>query len=223
MIVSRVFPQSFFQKSYYLLGVLATLGLLGYGLLYLIVMPEVSPGGFVPSSSAPAAEIPAWFGTLQALFVLIYAFAFLPVTLMFTVRRFSEHPHAVILACCLLALSLMIQITNSLPILARSIYPAPLQAVSSEVRLYLAQVESIRYLSYDVTGFTLAYIALALYAMVYPRSPRGLSLAVIASIVLFVANVLFLWIYPNAAVVLMALSILALAPVPVLLARMALE
>jgi cell division protein FtsW (lipid II flippase) len=50
-----------------------------------------------------------------------------------------------------------------------------------------------------------------------------LSYTIIASIVLFIANVPCLWFAPNAAVILMALSIFTLAPVPVFLARMAVE
>jgi len=50
-----------------------------------------------------------------------------------------------------------------------------------------------------------------------------LSYTMIGSIVLFIANVPCLWFAPNVAVILMAMSIFAFAPVPIFLARMAIE
>lgn len=46
-----------FRNCFLVLGVLSAIGPLGYGLAYIIVMPQVSPGGIVPttpgSSSGP--------------------------------------------------------------------------------------------------------------------------------------------------------------------------
>ncbi len=212
-----------FKKGFWLLGTAAAAGLVGYGLTYIVVMPSVSPDAFVPATLDPAAGTPALFGILQAAFVLSYAFAFLPVSVLFTVKRYSTNPYALILAGCLIDLSLLIQILNSLPALAAQIYPQPLISISPETLLYLRQADSIRYLSLDVAGFTLAYAAIFVYAVVYFRSHPRLSYTVIASIVLFIANVPFLWFAPNAAVILMAISIFAFAAVPIFLARMALE
>ncbi len=40
----------------------------------------------VNSSAAP------WFGTLQAFFILLYALALLPVTILFTIKRYAGNP-----------------------------------------------------------------------------------------------------------------------------------
>ncbi len=61
------------------------------------------------------------------------------------------------------------------------------------------------------------------YAIAYYRSHRWLSYTIVASIVLFVANVPCLWFAPKAAIRMTAASIFAFAPVPFLLARMAIE
>jgi hypothetical protein len=37
-----------FKKCYFVLGIPAAIGLVGYGLAYIIRMPQVSPGGFFP-------------------------------------------------------------------------------------------------------------------------------------------------------------------------------
>lgn len=99
----------------------------------------------------------------------------------------------------------------------------PVESISPEILLYLRQVDSIRYLSYDVAGFTLAYAAVFVYALIHFRSHRWLSYTIIGSIVAFIANVPFLWFAPNVAVILMSVSIFAFASVPIFLARMAIE
>ncbi len=215
--------QSVFQKGFLALGVLAAVGLVGYGLAYIIVMPKVSPGGFVPTTLGTSASASSGFGTILAVFVLVYAFALLPVNIMFTIKNYRTSPCALVFACCLTSLSLVIEILNNLPLIAVGIYPGQLTSISSDVLLYLRQVETIRWLSYDVTGFTLAYVAIFVYALVYFRSQRRLSYTILGSIALFVANVPCLWFAPNAAVILMALSIFAFALVPIYLARMATE
>ena len=210
-----------FRKGFLALGVLAAVGLVGYGLACIIVMPHVSPGGFVPTTLEIRASAPPHFGTVQAAFVLLYAFAFLPASILFTVKRYRTNPYALILAGSLIATSFLIEIFNNLPLVAVGIYPGKLASISADVLLYLRQAETIRYLSYDVAGFTLAYVAVFVYAIVYFRSHRLLSYTVIGSIVLFIANIPCLWFAPSLAVILMAMSIFALAPVPIFLARMA--
>ncbi len=215
--------QAIFRKGFLALGVLAAVGLVGYGLTDIIVMPQVSPEGFVPQTLSVRAGSPLGLGTILAAFVLVYAFAFLPVSILFTVKQYRVNPYALVLACSLIDISFLIEIINSLPLMAVGIYPGQLATISPETLLYLRQVEMLKFLSYDVAGFTLAYAAIFVYAIVYFRSHRLLSYTVIASIVLFIANVPCLWFAPNAAVILMAMSIFAFAPVPSFLARMAVE
>lgn len=210
-----------FKRCYLLLGILAAIGLVGYGLAYIIVMPKVSPDGFVPSTPGTGASF--GLGTVLAIFVLIYAFAFLPLNVMFTIKKCSVNPYALVFACCLISVSSVIEIMNNLPLIAVGIYPGKLASVSSEILLYLHQVETIKWLSYDVAGFTLIYVAIFVYAVIYFRSHRILSYAILGSIVLFIANIPCLWFAPNMAILLMALSVFALAFVPVYLARMTVE
>ena len=212
-----------FRNGFLTLGVLAAIGLLGYGLSYIVVMPKVSPNGFVPSTPGGSNGTSSHFGTILAVFILLYAFAFLPVTTLFTVKKYSVNPYALVFAGCLAGLSSLIEIFNNLPLVATGIYPGRLESISAEVLLYLHQVETIRFLAFDVAGFTLIYAASLVYAIVFFRTQRLLSLTIIASIVLFLANVPCLWFAPNAAVILMAISIFALVPVPIFLARMAIE
>jgi hypothetical protein len=212
-----------FRNGVLALGVLAAIGLLGYGLSYIVVMPKVSPNGFVPSTPGGSNGTSSHFGMILAVFVLLYAFAFLPVTTLFTVKKYSVNPYALVFAGCLAGLSSLIEIFNNLPLVATGIYPGRLESISAEVLLYLRQVETIRFLAFDVAGFTLIYAASLVYAIVFFRPQRLLSLTIIASIVLFLANVPCLWFAPNAAVILMAISIFALVPVPIFLARMAIE
>jgi hypothetical protein len=61
------------------------------------------------------------------------------------------------------------------------------------------------------------------YSLAGWESRRWPAYLVAASILLFAANVPFLWFAPRVAVVLMATSILVLASVPVHLARVATE
>jgi hypothetical protein len=163
------------------------------------------------------------FGAILAMFVLIYAFAFLPVNIAFTVRQYRTNPLALVLACCLCTTSSLIELINNLPVVAAGIYPGRLENIPPEVRLYLRQVETIRYLSFDAAGFVLIYLAFFIYAMVYVRSRRRMSFMIFGSIATFFANVPCLWFAPSMAVALLAVSVLALAPVPISLARMAIE
>ncbi len=181
------------------------------------------PNRFVAQTVSVRAETPFGFGTILAAFVLVYALAFLPVSILFTVKRFNPNPCALVLAASLIDLSFLIEIINNLPSIAIGIYPGQLASISPDTLLYLRQVEMLRFLSFDVAGFTLAYVAIFIYAIVYLRLQRWLSYTSLASIVLFIANVPCLWFAPNAAVILIVMSIFAYAPVPILLARMAIE
>jgi len=212
-----------FRNGFLALGVLAAIGLVGYGLTYIIVMPQVSPDGFVPAAREASSGASSDFGTILAALVLLYAFAFLPVTTLFTVKKYSVNPYALVFAGCLAGISSLIEIFNNLPLIATGVYPGELANVTAEVLLYLRQVEMLRFLAFDVAGFTLLYAAALVYALVFFRTHRLLSGTILASIVLFLANVPCLWFAPETAVLLMAVSIFALAPVPVCLAKMAIE
>ncbi len=212
-----------YRKGYLVLGCLAAIGLAGYGLAYIIVMPAVDPGGFIPQEAGATGGAPAGFGIWLAAFILLYAFAFLPVVVLFTIRQYKTNPYALVPGGCLMCLSLIIEIINNLPLLAAGIQPVRLAEIPVEVALYLRQMETIRYLSFDVAGFSLAYAAIFVYALVYFKTQRLLAYVILGSIALFILNVPCLWFSPNAAVILMALSVLAFAFVPVRLAWLAAE
>ncbi len=212
-----------FKKGFLALGALAAVGLLGYGLTYVIMMPQISPDRFVPQTAGISPNIASGFSTTLAAFVLLYAFAFLPVTVMFTVKKYSTNPHALVLAGSLIGLSLVIEIISNLPTLAAWAYPGRMANIPPDVSLYMRQVDTLRFLSYDVAGFTLVYAAFFCYALAYFKTHRALSYTILGSIVAFIANVPFLWIAPSAAIILMAISVFALAAVPIFMARMAVE
>jgi hypothetical protein len=215
--------QGFFKTIYLILGILTAVGLVGYGLTYLVWMPKVDPAGFSPQSLGTSSGSASARVIAQSIFILIYAFSFLPVTVMFTVKNYQKNPYGLVLAGCLAVLSFIIEIINNLPAVASAIHPGRLSAISPEVMLYLHQADSLRYLSYDVPGFSLAYAAIFIYAIIYWPTHRRISYIILGSILLFLANVPFLWVAPNAAVILMVFSIFAFAPVPLFLAREAIK
>lgn len=212
-----------FKYWYIVLGILAAIGLVGYGIAYLVIMPQVSPNTFVPVTLENINSGPKYFGIIQPVFVLLYAFAFLPVTIMFTIRQYNKNPYAIVFTGCLITVSSLIEILNNLPLLAALIYPIKPGAIPANVLLYLIQMKSINFLSYDVAGFMLIYIAFFVYGIIYYQSHKWLMLTIIGSIVLFILNVPFLWFNPNMAVILMVLSIFALAPFPIFLAKEAIQ
>lgn len=212
-----------FRKSFMALGILAGVGLFGYGFSYIVAMPQVSPAGFVPKTLAATNGTTFGFGAILAIFVLVYASAFLPVNVMFTIKRYRTNPYALVLACCLISISSLLEIINNLPVVAKGIYPDALEPIATETLIYLRQIETIQYLAYDVIGFVLIYGAVFIYAVIYFKTHRWLSYTIVGSIILFLGNVPCLWFAPNGAVILMALSIFALIPIPVFLARKAIE
>jgi hypothetical protein len=218
---NRYMNKDFFQNTILLLGILAGLGLFGYALVNLIRMPAVSPDAFVPKSLVQPEGFP--FGLFQLISALLFAFAFLPVSVIFTVKRYSDNPHAMILGCSLMCLALFIEIINNLPILGTYLYPVPLESISPDVILYLSQTSSIRYLSFDVAGFTLIYASLLIYSILYWKSRRVMSYLIVTSVITFAASVPFLWLGGIIAVALMAISIFCLTPIPVLFGKWASE
>jgi hypothetical protein len=168
-------------------------------------MPAVSPDAFVPKDLAGSGK--SLFELLQLIFILGFSFSLLPVTVMFTIRRYSDNPAGMIIGCSLLCFALAIEVMNSLPFLGNYVYPKPLVEILSNVLLYLNQMSAIRYLSFDVAGFTVLYVSLSVYALVYWNSKRMIGYLIVASIVTFSASAPFLWISGDMAVIWMVVSI----------------
>jgi hypothetical protein len=213
-------PADGWRKGFLLLGFLAAAGLFGYALTYLVGMPQVHSDGFIPTSVNTNATWPSAFATVQSSFIVLYAFALLPVVVMFTVKSHAASPYAIIGAGSLLVLTLVLELVNNLPVLVAGSFAGRFAHPDPETLLYLLQMESVRYLALDLVGFSGAYFAFFVYAVVFRRTRRVLWWTILASIGLFLANVPFLWAVPNMAVILMALSVIALAPAPVILSRM---
>jgi len=110
------------------------------------------------------------------------------------------------------------EIFNSLPMLAASLANVKISVVSPEVALRFAQSEATRFMGFDVAGFTLIYMCYMAYGVILFRRNKSLGYLVATSIVLFFANVPFLWIAPWMAVALMVSSILLVVPVPIYMA-----
>ena len=153
--------------------------------------------------------------------MLGFAFSLMPVGVMLTIRKYQTNPQAMVLAGVLLCLALLIEIENNLPVLGALAYPERLAAVPPDIALHLRQAASLRYLSFDVAGFTILYASLLIYSVVFWKSRRHLGGLVVASVLSFAASAPFLWISGIAAVALLVVSVLAAAPVPVILGRMA--
>jgi hypothetical protein len=221
MTVSHA-DRGFFQRAILILGMLAGLSLFGYALVNAIRLPAVSPDAFVPKTVAQTSSgFP--FGMFQLIFVLGFACAFLPVSVMFTIKRYGENPYGMVIGCSLLCLALGIEIINTLPFLGPYFYPEPLTSIPPDVLLYLSQTASIRYLSFDVAGFTMLYVSLLVYAAVYWKTKRVLGYLIIASVITFSVSAPFLWLNGTVAAALMAFSVFCLAPVPVLFGKMAVD
>lgn len=196
------------------LGITAAISLVAYCIPTLQMINAVTPDGFIPQTpqtNQPAQQHINW----SALAVLVYAFASIPVIVLFTIRQFSVSPVGIVTASSLLFLSMIMEVFNSLPMLAVSIANVKLSVVSPEVALRIAQSEATRFMGFDVAGFTLIYMCYMAYGIIFFRRNRLLGYLVAASIVLFIANIPFLWIAPWMAVILMVSSILLVAPVPV--------
>lgn len=213
--------KSFFPRVTLILGILAGLCLLGYASNNLLRMPAASPDAFVPKELIQAGR--SSFSLLQFVFILGFSFSFLPVTIMFTIKRYADNPHGMIFGGSLLCFALILEIINNLPFLGNYVYPEPLVQIPPDVLLYLNQVSAIRYLSFDVAGFTVLYVSLFIFALIYWNTKRIMGWLIIASIVTFSASAPFLWISGSAAVILMAVSIYCLVPIPIYFGRMALE
>ncbi|URW80894.1 hypothetical protein [Xiashengella succiniciproducens] len=216
--------QSTFNKSFnsifWLFGIVSFIGIAGYGLSYILKMPEISPNEFVPKTIDTASFNRFGFGNLLAVFILLYAFAFLPIVIQFSIIKYKTNPYAIIISCCFLAVSLILEIVNNLPLISSVLLPVNIDSIPVETLLYIRQLETIKYLAFDVAGFSLAYTGFLIYAIIFYKTNRLLSYTIIASILLFIANVPFLLIEPSMAIILMAISIFAFALVPIFMVKM---
>lgn len=215
--------ESFFRKLIFVFSIIVSISLVAYGVANLVNMQAVSLEGFIPSALPSHSASGFNVGLLSVLSVLVYAFSLFPVIAFFTVKKYRISPAALILAACLLLISFVLEIVNSLPLLSLGILGGKVGAVSPDVQLYVRQIDAVKFMAFDVAGFTLAYIAFGIYALVFFRTKKMLSFIIIGSIVTFIANVPFLWIAPPVAVILMVISIFAFAVIPPMLAKMALS
>lgn len=205
-----------------LLGGLSTLGIFGCGLSYLIALPPVTPAMLL-SGSFESLPVGRGFGALQSASILLYAFALLPISMALSVRHYRLNPIGMIVAGCITALSVVMEILNNLPVLTAQLYPAPLASPPPELVAYLRQAAWIRYLSLDVAGFTLAFGAVLLYGALFRRHRRLLAWVAVGSVAVFFLHLPFLWISPTVAVALMGLSICIAGCTPLIYAQLASE
>lgn len=208
-----------FRYTFIILGIVTFISVFLYGIGNIAQMPEVSPDGFIPTSLENAPQSNTWLAMLSPIFVLLYAFSFIPVVLLFTIAKFKTNPYAMIIAVSMIVVSLVIEIVNALPMVSFMLTSVKMPAISPELLLYLKQTDAVRFLAYDVAGFTFAYMGLFIYALVFFKSHPLLSYLILASIVLFIANVPFLWIMPVMAVILMGISIIAFSVIPLIIVR----
>jgi hypothetical protein len=210
-----------FRKVVLALGVVAAVGLIGYAVAYLVVLPRVRAGGFVPESLGAVDGSPSAFAATLAAFASLYALVVVPVVVVYAIKGYRRNPYGIIIGASLVCVSSLIEIVNNLPVVAAAIYPGELQKIPAEVLLRLAQEDAISYLALDVLGFALIYAAYLVIALADLRDHPLLLMLTVASVGLFALNIPFLWLAPGAAVVLMAASVVVLAAVPLLLAWVA--
>lgn len=210
------------RKPLLLLGGLSTLGVLVCGLSYLIALPPVTPAMLL-SGSFDSLPVGRGFGALQAGSVLLYAFTLLPVGVALSVRHYRINPAGMIIGGCITGVSVLMEIFNNLPALTALLYPAALVPPPPELAACLRQAAWIRYVSFDVAGFTLAFAAGLLYAVIFRRKQSLLAWIAIGSVGIFLLHLPFLWISPTVAVALMGLSICLAGCTPLIYARLASE
>jgi len=206
----------------YAFGICASAGLLAYGLVYIFAMPAVTPEMLISGSFGTLHIGPAAIA-IQMWAVVIYAFASLPLNVMFTIRQYRASPVGMVMAACLTCLALTMQITNGLPGLAMYLYPAKLIPPPADMPAYLAQANWIRFASLDVAAFTMLFVAGLIYAAVFWRTHRVLALVLVGSVVVFLLHLPVLWIAPRMAVAMMGLSVCIPACAPLIYSKMAVE
>jgi hypothetical protein len=199
---------------------LSSLGILGCGVSYLVALPPVTPAMLVAGSFESLA-VGRGFGIVQSGTVLLYALALLPVVVALAIRQYRVHPFGIVLGGCIWVLSLVIEVFNTLPTLALRLYPAPLIAPPAAMLPYLRQTQWIRFLAFDVAGFTMGFVAALVFAVVFRRREPRLAWLAVGSVAVFLIHLPFLWISPVVAVALMGASICIAAATPLLYARLA--
>lgn len=212
-----------FRNLIWILAFTTLASLVLYGLGAVTQAPPTGPNGFIPDSLEAAPRPASLVAKLSPVFVLVYAFSFLPVVVLFTIAKFRAQPCGMIVGSCLVVTSLLIEIINALPLIAHLVAHPRAAGVAPDVVLYMMQTDAVGFLALDVAGFTLAYVGLVVFAVVLFREHRWLARLIVASTLLFAVNVPFLWVQPWMAVLLMVASILVFAGIPLLLARIALR
>lgn len=194
-----------------------------YGLAAVTQAPPTGPDGFIPDSLQSAPQATSRLAQFSPVLVVIYALSFLPVVVLFTIATFRTQPVGVIVGSCLVVISLLIEVVNALPLSGLMFAPPRTAGLDPNVVLFLMQTDAVRFLALDVAGFSLAYAGLVVFAVAFVHTHPWLTRTIVASTLLFAANVPFLWIQPGVAVILMVASILVFAAIPLLIARIALR
>lgn len=215
----QINPAFLSRKLFFSFGIITFLSVFLYGIGSLSQMEPVSPDMFIPQSLDSLPKPDSWLTVLSPLFVFLYACSFLPIVVMFSIVKFQTNPFTSVIAGCMLVVSFFVEIINALPMISFMILHKESVNISPEVMLYLRQTDAIRFLAYDVAGFTLAYMGLFVFALAFFKTNRWFSYLTIASTVFFIINVPFLWIWPTMAVILMALSIFAFSILPLMMVR----
>jgi hypothetical protein len=205
------------------LGVIASLSLVVCALCYIVApVPIDGLSGFLPDSGQTEPSR-TWLSVLYAAGLVIYALAAAPVVAVCTVRCYRLNPILVVMAAVWLELSFVLELVNNLPMVAKFLLPPTATPVglSNEALTYLSQLNALNYYAFDVPGFMLAYIGLAIISAIVYRHARGLAIVTAASFVLLLANIPFLWLGPKIlASILMGLAILIFAGFPLIMVKL---
>lgn len=202
-------------------GLLAALGVAGYAVGFLFAISSFNPSiSFVPDQVGTGTNWPA---LAQSLCLVVFAVPLTPVAVLFSMRRLASHPYAAVIALSLVVLTLVFEVGENVPSIAVQLYPGTLASVPSTTTLYSTQVESIRLLVAQIAGLVSALVAVLVYGLVARDERPIIFRLVIASLAVFAISAGLLPLSPAASLLLVAGAILALAPVPVLIAWLAVE
>jgi len=205
------------------LGIIASLSLVACALCYLAApVPIDGLGGFLPDGGE-TDQSRTWLNAVYAVGLVGYALAAAPIVAVCTMRCYRLNPILFVTAAVWLELSFVLELVNNLPFVARFLLPptATPAGMSDEALTYLSQLNALNYYAFDVPGFMLAYVGLAIIAAIVYRHSRGLAIVTAVSFVLLLANIPFLWFEPKIlASILMGMAILTFAGFPPIMVKL---
>lgn len=206
------------ERAIYLMAFTAGLVLFCIAFTYIIWMPKIGIDFFVPQTLEHNGARPA-YGLFYVVFVLVSSILFLPVIVVHTKKLYHVSPIAMLVAASFFLLALVIGILNNTLTLAHWAYSIPWDEAGEEIAMKMYQISAVEYMALDVAGFSFTYLAGLIYARIFWKTYRLISVAVFISVAFFFIHLPFLfWLQPI-GMVFFSLSIASYGFVYILLGR----